>query len=84
MVEETQDLMLALPKRRRRQMCCRFYAQAVSAVGFPYLPERYELTPTYADAAHFYAAVVDRTAARWPDETKAIMLEGENDARRKS
>lgn len=43
-----------------------------------------ELTPTYADAAHFYAAVVDRTAARWPDETKAIMLEGENDARRKS
>lgn len=52
--------------------------------GFPYLPERYELTPTYADAAHFYAAVVDRTAARWPDETKAIMLEGGNDARRKS
>lgn len=52
--------------------------------GFPCLPERYELTPTYADAAHFYAAVADRTAARWPDETKAIMLEGENDARRKS
>lgn len=52
--------------------------------GFPYLPKRYGLSPTYADAARFYAAVVDRLAAQYPNETKAIMLEVENDAGRES